>query len=238
MSCDARWRPRRAGAAAGAQSRHRRPRIPPRDRCDARKAGARPVDQLAAYLRWHRLQSAESDQQAERRATEARVVVGNAGGSASADAARSRRRDVSADARRRCASRRRHQRRLPVGVPRPGSQRRQRQRADHADAEYRDLRRQNLRDHRRRASHRPQRADRRCRVGHAGDGPEAGIHVHSRRACRQRRHHHVADRLPAVQERHLLHPWSRRAHRARSCGAHRRSQGPENPAAIPGTTSR
>ena len=113
-----RWRPRRAGAAAGPQSRHRRPRIPARDRCDARKAGAWRVDQLAADLRRHRLQPAESDQQAERRATEARVVVGNAGGSASADAARSRRRHVSADARRRRASGRRHQRRLPVGVPR------------------------------------------------------------------------------------------------------------------------
>ena len=63
-------------------------------------------------------------------------------GAASADAARTRRRDVPADARRRRAGGRRHQRRFPVGVPRAAAGGRQRQRAQHADAQHRDLRRQ------------------------------------------------------------------------------------------------
>ena len=174
------------------------------------------MDQLASYLRWHWLQSAESDQQAERRAAEARVVVGNAGGSASADPSRSRRRDVSADARRRCASRRRHQRRLPVGVSRPRSQRRQRQRADHADAQHRHLRRQDLRNHRGRAPHRGQRENGRRGVGHAGDGSQAGLHVHRRCPGGERHHHLVSHRLPEIQERHVLHPRPRRANGERA----------------------
>ena len=114
-------RPRRAGAAAGAQSRPRRSRVSPRHRCDAREARAGRVDQLAAHLRRHRLQPADADQQTERRPAAARVVVGHAGRPASADAARARWRDVPADARRRRAGGRRHQRRFPLGVPRAGS---------------------------------------------------------------------------------------------------------------------
>ena len=140
MCCLPRWGPRRAGAAAGAQSRHRRPRFSSSHRCHARKAGARRVDQLAAHLRWHRLQPADPDQQTERRPADARVVVGDARGSAPADAARARRRHVSADAGRRRAGGRRDQRRFPVGVPRADAQGRQRQRAPHADAQHRHLR--------------------------------------------------------------------------------------------------
>ena len=43
--------------------------------------------------------------------------------------------------------------------------------------------------------------------------PKHGIHLHRGRARGEGRHHHVADRLPAVQERHVLHPRPRRADR-------------------------
>ena len=79
----------------------------------------------------------------------------------------------------------------------------------------RDLRRQDLRHHERRARRRPRRANREGRLGHHGRGFEAGIRLYVRSDRRSRKGDCGNHRMQPLQGRRLLHHRARRGDRQR-----------------------
>ena len=206
-----------AGLWAAAQSAPDQ-RLQTDHRRAAAQSGSGRLGELAPHPRRLGVQPAEPDQPAECRPAPARVVVGHAAGLQPADAARLQRHHVSPQPEQHRAGARRRHGRSALGIspgvsggagPGPAGRRRRRPPA----AKPRDLGRQDLHQHRRRAHRRAQRPHRRDRVGHDRRRSEQGVRLHERADHRERQGRRGHDRLLALQGRHLLHHRSRRQDR-------------------------